>query len=87
MIEIYECTDCKHCNLFGWGLRMACGHPDLPANEVYKYSPIADYKNAGDCDGYDDGNPKEFKESDIDRAVEMFGDDISSLRKWAEKGA
>lgn len=87
MIEIYECTDCKHCLSFGFGFRIACGHADLPADEVDKYSPVVDYKNARDCDKYDDGDPKEFPERDIDKAVEMFGDDVSSLRKWAERGA
>jgi hypothetical protein len=85
MIEIYECTDCKHCVSFGFGFRVACGCPDLPADEVYKYAPVDPrQKSAENCSGYNDGQCKEFPESDINKAVEMFGDDVLSLRKWAE---
>lgn len=84
MITVYECTDCEHCISFGWGFRIACGHKDLPANEVYKYAPLDEHESADDCAQYTDGFPKEFQESEINKAVEMFGDDVSSLRKYHE---
>ena len=81
---ILECTDCENCISYGFGFRIACGHPSLPADEVYKYLPVGD-KDAMRCSEFVDDNPRvELPEADIDKAVELYGDDVSSLRKYAE---
>jgi len=84
---IYECTDCEHCISYDDGFRIACGHPTLPADEVYKYPPVfyGGYSPSTDrCDGFEEGEPEiEMSADDIDRAVEKYGDDVSSLRKYA----
>lgn len=84
---ILECTDCTHCISYGFGFRIACGHPDLQADEVYKYHPVGD-KNAELCSGFEEGEPEvEIGEEEINAAVEMYGDDVSSLRKYASRQA
>jgi hypothetical protein len=81
---IMECTDCEHCISYGFGFRIACGHPDLPADEVYKYYPVGD-KDAMRCSEFEEGEPKiEKSMDDIDKAVELYGDHVSSLRKYAD---
>jgi len=85
MITIYECTDCIFCISFGFGFRVACGNAQLPADEVYKYAPVEQTGDANDCDYFVEGNPTEYSEHDITKAVEMFGDDVASLRKWNEQ--
>jgi hypothetical protein len=80
---IMECTDCEHCISYGDGFRIACGHSDLPDDYVYRYYPVGK-GDASRCSGFEEGDPKiEMSMDDIDKAVELFGDDISSLRKYA----
>jgi hypothetical protein len=81
---ILECTDCKNCLSFGNGFRVACGHPKLGADEVFAYYPLYT-RDASLCEEFEQDDPIAFREEEINAAVEMFGDDILSLRKYAHK--
>jgi len=65
MIEIYECTDCKHCASFAWGYRVFCLHPSLKSDEVVNYAPVNDYNSADKCSEFDEGNPHKFTQNQL----------------------
>ena len=69
MIEIYECTDCKHCASFHSGYRVFCTNPALEPESVLDYHPVGD-GNAENCTGFDSGNPMEFTWKQLEEAEE-----------------
>jgi hypothetical protein len=83
MIEIYECTDCKHCASFAWGYRVFCLHPDLKGDAVVNYAPVNDYQSADKCDGFDEGRPSNFSQEQLVEA-EKYGEELTyeSIRAW-----
>ena len=76
MIEIYECTDCKHCVAFG-EYPVVCVHEELPADEMYKYFPLNDNVIGGDvsadkCIGFEEGNPHEMPSGTLSEAEALW---------------
>ena len=86
---IYECTDCAHCADFDFGFRVFCLHPDLPSDEVYKYSPLGD-EDSDYCKGFDRDEPHYFTMKDFEEAEkysdEKYGDvTYEGVREWCEE--
>lgn len=89
MIQIMECTDCKHCANFDYGYRVYCLHPNLPAEEVCKYSPVENNKSADKCENFEEGDDKEFGYLDIESyefyCIQKYGVvNYTGIREWIE---
>jgi hypothetical protein len=89
-ITLEECTDCGHCASFAYGFRVICLHPDLPPDEVCKYSPVADFEDAEFCTGFIPAPAKEFNNYDFGLAekwsLQNFNGEITykGIRAWVE---
>lgn len=81
-----ECTDCKYCASFDFGYRIICLHKDLPAQEVYEYSPLGD-KNAENCVGFDEDEPQYFSMAKLIEAENSLSEHEeweNGIRRWCE---
>ena len=96
MIEIFECTDCKHCANFNDGDRVICMHPTMPPDEVCKYHPVDEW-DASTCEGFEepwdvyknkigDFSTADFRNAEKFSAALYNGDiNYAGIRKWVER--